>query len=113
MRNFLKKIFRKLSNAWYGILPFLLLVGIPITICVAIRWKHIPKTIGVLSDIGGGSLLFGILLIVFSAAGFVGIAYAVINAVETIGKKLGRKWAIWYSIVITLGIAALKILLET
>ena len=112
MRDFLKKIFRKLSNTWYGILPILILVGIPIAICVAIRWKHIPKTMGVLSDLGGGSWLFGILLLFFSIIGLVSIVYAVIHAVEVIAKKLGNKWAIWYIIATSLGMVALKIIIE-
>lgn len=112
MKNLLKKIFRNLTDVWYGILPILILVGIPIAICVAIGWKHIPKIIGVLTALGSGSWLFGILLLAFSATGFLCICYAVINAAEVIGKKLGSKWAIGYIIVTSLGIIAMKIILE-
>lgn len=112
MKNFLKKIFHKLADAWYGVLPIIILVGIPIAICVAIGWKHIPKIIGVLTKLGGGSWLLGIPLVVFSATGFLGICYAVIYAAEVIGKKLGSKWAIGYIIVTSLGIVALKIIIE-
>lgn len=112
MKNFLKKIYNKVADAFCGILPIIILIGIPISICIAIRWKHIPQTIGVLTELGGGSWLLGILFIIFSAAGLLCIGYAVINAIEVIWKKSGSKWAILYIIVVSLGIIALKIILE-
>ena len=112
MIDFIRKIFQKLLDVWYGILPILILVGIPIGICVAIKWKHIPKVFSALTEIGSGSWLYGILLILTCATGLLGIGYAVINAAEKIGKKLGSKWAVAYIIATSIGIFALKTIIE-
>lgn len=112
MIAFIRKIFHKLLDVWYGILPTFILVGIPIAICIAVGWKHSPQVISILLKIGGGSWLFGILLLLTCTTGLLSIVYAVINAVETIGKKLGRKWAICYIIIISIGIVALEIIIK-
>lgn len=112
MKDLIKRILHKLSDIWYGALPILLLVGVPISLCIIIGWKKILKLLAVLVEIGGGSWLIGAILILFSAFGLLSICYAVVNAIEIIGKKLGSKWAILYIIVTSLGIVALTILLE-
>lgn len=112
MKAFFKRMLEKLSDVWYGMLPFLILLGVPLALCVAIKWKDIPQIIGSLTEIGRGSWIFGILLVSFGAIGHLSIYYAVINAVETIAKKLGKKWATIYIVVTLLGFVALKTLLE-
>ena len=112
MKAFFKRMLEKLSDAWYGMLPFLILLGVPLALCVAIKWKDIPKIIGSLTVIGRGSWIFGILFVSFGAIGCLSIYYAVINTVETIAKKLGNKWAKIYAVVTLLGYFALRILFE-
>ena len=112
MKAFFKRMLEKLSDIWYGMLPFLILLGIPLALCVAISWKDIPKIIGSLTEIGRGSWIFGLFLALFGSIGCLSIYYAVINTVETIGKKFGNKWATRYIIATLLGYIALRILLE-
>ena len=112
MKAFFKRMLEKLSDAWYGMLPFLVLLGAPLALCVAIKWKDIPKIVGSLAEIGRGSWIFGILLVFFGSIGFLSICCAVINTVETIAKKLGNKWANIYIVITLLGFVALKIILE-
>ena len=110
MKELLKKLFHKLLDVWYGMLPILLLLGVPLAICVALGWKSIPGIIGALARLGGGSWFIGALLVLFGAIGFINITAAIFNQAEMIGKKYGRKAFGLYLTTTFIGLVALTIL---
>ena len=108
----MKKFIKKILDTWYGILPILLLLSVPLALCIAIGWRSIPAIITALSLIGGGSWLIGVLLVLFGAIGFLNIMAGVFNQAEKIGKKHGNKAFVLYLATTLLGMIALNILLK-
>lgn len=111
----LKKFFHKLLDIWYGILPILLLVGIPIALCVIIGWSKIPKVIASLTKIGDGSWFWGIILTLFAGIGALNLVIGICFTIEKIDEKLGEKASLWMPVFLTatlLGVAALFIILK-
>ena len=112
----MKKFWEKLKDMWYGMLPILLIVGIPIAIPVAawlvINWNDIPNMLGNIANIGKGSLLYGVFLILF---GLIGLTNAVIAFMmwfraftEWLDKKAKSRFWFWcVIIVVTFGWYAL------
>ena len=93
-RMIMKKIGEKLKEAWYGALPILLLVGVPLTIAVAAfligYWNDIPKILSHIADMGNGSLLYGAFLILFGVVGLTNIAVSVWITAHKIDDYLTR-----------------------
>lgn len=110
-----KKFFHKLSDIWWGILPILIFVGIPIALCVIIGWEEIPKVISALAEMGGGSWFLGVLLALFAGIGALNICVGITFTIEKIGEKLGKKASLWMSLYLVttlLGLVALSLLVK-
>lgn len=71
----MKKFWARLKDMWYGMLPILLIFGIPLAMAIAVwlvsNWNNIPKILGIIADIGKGSLIYGIILILFAVVGLI------------------------------------------
>lgn len=68
-----------------------------------------------IAELGGGSWLFGIIIIIFAALALLNIGVGCLLAIEKILKSFGSKANVWmyvYIIVTSLGIVALKIIIE-
>lgn len=102
----------KLKELWYGVLPFLLLLGIPIGICIVIFLINIlpdmPKIYERISELGNGSFIYGIILLLFAMIGLINAVIACIMWLKRITEILERKacsafW-FWFAIfVVTIG----------
>ena len=118
----MKKFWERLKDIWYGMLPILLIVGIPIVIAITvwliINWNDIPRILGIIADIGNGSLLYGIILILFAIIGLVNAFAAFMMWFKKFSEMLDTKnkpgfltWII--IIVVTFGWYALfKLILK-
>ena len=71
----MKKLWQRIKDAWYGALPILLLVGIPIAIAFVIwvisNWNDLPRIVNHISAVGNGSLLYGVILLLFALIGLI------------------------------------------
>ena len=68
-----------------------------------------------IAELGGGSWLLGILMVILAALAIFNIGTGCLLTIEKILKSFGSKSNIWmyvYIIVTSLGIVALKIILE-
>lgn len=112
----MKKFWERLKNAWYGILPLLLLLGIPLALTAAVwlvsNWNDMPRILGNITAIGNGSLLFGVILVLFALIGLVNAfaafmmwAKVFFNLLERKAKSLFVFW--FFTIVVTFGWYAL------
>lgn len=112
----MKKWFEHLKETWYGVLPLLLLVGVPIAVCIVI-WAicnrdDIPMMISCVSDIGNGSLIYGVILALFSLIGLINAVAAFMMWFRAFTEWFGRKaksrfWFCFALIVVTFGWYAL------
>ena len=112
----MKKWLERLKDAFYGILPFLLLFGIPLAICIVIGvisiWDDIPKILSSISNIGNGSLIWGVILLLFGLIGLINTVIAFMLWVKAFFKLLEKKtkstfW-FWFAIItVTFGWFAL------
>lgn len=109
MKELFKKIFNKIMDTWYGILPFLVLLGIPTILCIIIGWDKIVGLYNALIKVGNGSIIFGIAIFVFKLIGAINILVGFILTLEAISKKLSRKWFYIYIIVTVLSIIVYKL----
>lgn len=112
----MKKFWERLKDMWYGMLPILLIVGIPLAVATAVwlvtNWNDIPKILGVVTDIGKGSLLYGVFLIIFGLIGLINAVIAFMMWAKAFLDLLDRKakshfWFWCIIIVVTVGWYAL------
>lgn len=69
----MKKLWQRTKDTWYGALPILLMVGIPTAIGIVIwvisNWNDLPRIAKLISTVGNGSLLYGVILLLFALIG--------------------------------------------
>ena len=102
---------RNISEFFYGSLPFILLIGIPVIIPIAIK---LPKILTLLLKLGNGSYLKGlgkILLGLVGGIGWMNIVYAIYTTIDHLDEKGIKKGWIWLYIILTiLGIGAMNLI---
>ena len=117
----MKKIWERIKDAWFGALPLLILVGIPTAICIVFVlisiWDDIPEIIDNISTVGNGSLIYGIILIIFGLIGAINAFAAFMLWFKKFTELLDRKaksyfWFCFYLIVVVFGWYALFKLIE-
>ena len=107
----MKKLWERLKEAWYGALPILLIVGIPLAVATAvwlvINWNDIPKILGNITDIGNGSLLYGVFLILFGLIGLINAFAAFMmwfkkftEWLEKLDRKGKPRFLLWVIIIV-------------
>lgn len=112
----MKKLWGKIKESWYAALPILILIGIPLAICFILwlisNWDDIPRLLDNITAVGNGSLLYGLILFVFSVIGAINafVAFmlwfkALTEWIDRKGKSLFWFWCI--IIVVTFGWYAL------
>lgn len=107
----MKKLWEQLKELWYGMLPWILLIGVPIILCIIIAWKDILKLLTGLDELYG-SWLWGVILCLGAIIAVFNIGVGLILTLEKISEKLNSKWFYAYIIVMAFGIFALtKVLL--
>ena len=104
MKELLNKIFNKIMDTWYGILPFLILFGIPTVLCIIIGWDKIVGLYNALIKVGNGSIFCGIVIFVLKLIGAINLLVGFILTLEAISKKLSQKWIYIYIIATLLSI---------
>ena len=113
----MKKLWDKLVEKFYGILPFLIILGLPSLIALAwwlaCNWDDIPKIMNMLSQIGKGSYLLGIFSVIFGAIFFFHTLTGFVLTLEKIDEKLNAKWFYIYIITTVLGFIAFRILTDS
>ena len=115
----MKKIWERIKDVWYSALPILILVGIPTAICIVIGliniWDDIPKIMNNISTLGNGSLIYGLILIIFGLIGLINAFAAFMlwfkrftEWLERLDKKGKPRLLLWIIvIVVTFGWYAL------
>ncbi len=112
----MQKFLERLKETWYGVLPILILVGIPTAIGIVIwvisNWNDIPKILERIAYLGGGSLLYGSFLILFGLIGLINAVIAFMMWAKAFLEMLDRKAKsrLWFwlpIIVVTFGWYAL------
>lgn len=104
----MKKLWQRIRDAWYGALPILLLVGIPtavgIVIWVISNWNNLPRMANHISTVGNGSLLYGIILILFGIIGAINAAIAFMMwakyFLELLNRKAKSLLGFWFPIIV-------------
>lgn len=111
----MKKLFGPLKEVLYGILPWVLLIGVPIILCVLIAivfaGEEMLRCLTLLNEIYG-NWLWGIILVLLGVVALFNLSVGFILTIEKISKKLSGKWIYIYIIVTALGIFALTILVK-
>ncbi|MBR5594035.1 MAG: hypothetical protein IKW46_08185 [Bacteroidaceae bacterium] len=109
----MKKLFERLKELYYGMLPWLLLIGVPIILCILIgivfAGEEILQALTQL-DKTYGSWLWGIILYLFGGVALFNLFIGFILTIEKISKKLSEKWIYIFIIVTAFGIFALTLL---
>lgn len=120
----MKKFWERLKETLYGILPLLLLIGIPLVLASVVwivqNWNNIPKILCHISDIGNGSLLYGLLFVLFGLIGLINAFAAFMlwfkqftEWLEKLDKKEKPRFLLWVIIiVVTFGWNALFVLIS-
>lgn len=120
----MKKWFEHLKEAWYKVLPLLILLGVPTTVGIVIwvicNWDDIPVMLSHISDIGNGSLLYGVVLFLFGLIGLINAFAAFMmwfkaftEWLEKLDKKGKPRFLLWIIvIVVTFGWYALYELIK-
>lgn len=112
----MKKLGEKLKEAWYGALPVLILVVVPtatvVTLWLIFNWNDLPKILSRIIDIGNGSLLYGIGLLLLALIGLINAFAAYMMWFRAFAAWLDRKsksrfWFYFAIIVVTFGWYAL------
>lgn len=110
----MKKLFDRLKEAWYGILPWILLVGVPSLFCIVLaivfNWKDIIQLLNRFDEIFGSRFL-GIILSLGSTIASLNIAIGFLLTLEKITKNFSSKWVYTYIIITALGFLSLYIFL--
>ena len=107
----MKKWFERLKELWYGILPLLILLGIPIAVSIVIwivcNWNDIPDILSNIAGIGNGSLAWGILVIVFGIIGLINAFAAFLmwfkkfsEWLEKLDRKEKPRFLLWIIIIV-------------
>lgn len=104
MRELFKKFYRRIIDALYGMLPILILLGIPTMICIIIGWDYVVKIFNALTESGNGSFIFGLVVFIFKLIGLINLFVGFMLTIETISKKLSRKLIYIYFIVTLLSV---------
>ena len=118
MKKTFKKLKEKVSEAWYAALPWLILLGIPLTICLIIKivdiYPKLPRIIAHITELGNGSIWKGvakalayIALTILAAIGAFNTFVAFCTAIEELKKKISERWLKVYVIFSILGIVAM------
>lgn len=112
----MKKLWDKLVEMFFGILPILIIFGLPsliaLIVWLACNWDDIPKILNILSQIGKGSYLLGIFSILFGAIFIFNTFTGFVLTLEKIEEKLNAKWFYTYIITTFLGFIAIMILIN-
>lgn len=118
----MKKWLERLKEKWFGILPLILLLGIPSAVGIVI-WAicnrdDIPVILGHISDIGNGSLIYGIIIALFSLIGLVNAFAAFMMWFKAFSEWLERKakshfWFWLAIIIVTFGWYAIFKIIKT
>ena len=115
----MKRWFERLKEALCGVLPLLILLGAPIFVAIVIwvicNWDDIPVILNRIFDIGNGSLIIGILLLLFGLIGLINASAAFImwfkaftEWLEKLDRKEKPRFLLWIIvIVVTFGWYAL------
>ena len=104
----MKKLWERLKDAWYGLLPLLILFGIPLVLGAVIGlvciWDDIPKILSGITDIGNGSLFYGVVLVLFSLIGLINAFAAFMLWAKAFFDLLERKamstFGFWFPIIV-------------
>ena len=90
----MKKIWERINDAWYRALPILLLVGIPTTVGIVVwvisNWNDLPRIAIHISTVGNGSLLYGVIIVLFALIGLINAVAAFMMWFKKISKWLER-----------------------
>lgn len=107
----MKNFFNRLKEAIYSSLPLMLGIGIPTLLAVgfllAFNWKDIPLILSKVSYIGGGSLIYGIILCIFGFIGFLNAFGAAILWFKYVTEYLESKAKSEFGFVFPLIISSL------
>ena len=112
----MKKIWERIKDAWNGALPILLLVGIPTAIGIVVliisNWNDLQRIANHISTVGKGSLLYGVIIVLFALIGLINASAAFILWLKKFTEWLERKakslfWFWFAIIVVTFGWYAL------
>ena len=109
MMELLRKISNKIKDTWYGILPYLIFLGAPTAICIIIGWDKIVGLYNALILAGNGSLILGVVILIFKLIGAINLLVGFILTLEAISKKLSRKWLYIYIIATSLSMVVYKL----
>ena len=111
----MKKFWERLKETLCGILPLLFLIGIPLALSVVVwvifNWNDIPEILRRIADMGDGSYIRGILLVVFCTIGSFNIGIGILMTIDKMSKTFHKRFTLWmtlYLILTALGILALK-----
>lgn len=112
----MKNAWDKFKEAICGVIPLLILFGIPTAIPIAIGivsiWDDMPQILNRITYLGNGSLVTGILLLLLGLVGLI-VAFSAFMLwakyfLEYLNKKAKSKFWFWFPIVIsTFGLYAL------
>lgn len=110
----MKKLFDRLKEAWYGMLPWILLIGVPsmfgIVLAIVFNWENIIQLLNRFDEIFGSKIL-GIILSLGSTIASLNIAIGFFLTLEKITKKFSSKWVYTYIIITALAFLSLYIFL--
>lgn len=104
------------KEAWYGILPLLILLGVPtvvgLVIWIIFHWDDIPAILNRITIIGNGSLTYGAIITLFSLIGLFNAFAAFMLWFKKFTEFLERKaksifWFWFIIIVVSFGWIAL------
>jgi hypothetical protein len=104
----MKKIGERIKDIWCRVLPVLLLVGIPTAIGIVIwiisNWNDFPEIANHISTVGSGSLLYGVIILLFALIGLIN-AFAAFMMwmqyfLELLNKKVKSHVGFWLPIII-------------
>ena len=104
----MKKIVERIKGAWYGALPILLLFGIPTVIGIVIwvisNWNDLPRIANHISTVGKGSLLYGVIIILFALVGLINAFAAFMlwfkKFTEWLERKAQSLFWFWFAIIV-------------
>lgn len=117
----MKKLWGRIKEAWFGALPFVILLGIPTVIALGVGlisiWDDIPTILNNLNGISKGPLIYDIILCVFAVIGAFNCIIGFYLTIDKLVKKIDNEglspcWFYIYIIVGSLGIYALISILK-
>lgn len=107
----MKKIWERIKNAWYRALPILIFVGIPTAIGIVVwvisNWNDLPRIANHISTVGKGSLLYGVIIILFTLIGLINAVAAFMlwfkkftEWLERLDRKGKSRFLLWVIIIV-------------